>query len=325
MLTSRLTLTLSQASLGSSIRSSRIVLKSRDENRHGWCDENRFECGFEFKYVFESRFEGPFEYGCEYGLECVYTQSENAVSWLWEISREPANAIAKDARADCPLQCCSEQGNCKRTQRQFHHAIDANRTLDVGNTTNRYNGCRQGETSRIVAIREMRLESQGLGSKREIQLEVFVGAKRECLPKLVVWLKYDRIDDDAEDERNEKGLRDCFFPQYNANPGVSPLRRRTERQVRRDSCDKVHTVFTEGDAIHVLCAIVSFETARRRVVQTTSRVRCDSCERSVSSFQGCLFSDSGQSQFKREKFIRTGCLMMTGIERRGSHECNKPG
>ena len=61
------------------------------------------------------------------------------------------------------------------------------------------------------------------------------------------------------------------------------------------------------------------------VVQTSSRVRCDSCERSVSSFQGCLFSDSGQSQFKREQFIRTGCLIMTGIERWESHECNKPG
>ena len=101
--------------------------------------------------------------------------------------------------------------------------------------------------------------------------------------------------------------------------------RRTEREVRRDSCDKGHIVFTEGDDIHVLCAIVSFKTARRRVVQTSSRVMCDSCGRSVSSFQGCLFSDSGQSQFKREQFIRTGCLMMTGIERWESHECNKPG
>ena len=84
-------------------------------------------------------------------------------------------------------------------------------------------------------------------------------------------------------------------------------------------------VFTEGDDIHVRCAIVSFKKARLRVVQTSSRVMCDRCERSVSSFQGCLLSDSGQSQFKREQFIRTGCLMMTGIERWESHECNKPG
>ena len=73
---------------------------------------------------------------------------------------------------------------------------------------------------------------------KEIQLEVRVGAKRECLSKLVTRLKHDRIDDDAEDERNEEGLHDCFFPQYYANPGISPLRRRTERGVRRDSCDK---------------------------------------------------------------------------------------
>ena len=90
MLTSTLTLTLSQASLESLIRSSRIVLKSRDEYRDERCDENRYEnrleCGFEVNCVFEIRFEGRFEYGCEYGLECIYTQSENAVSLLWEIS-----------------------------------------------------------------------------------------------------------------------------------------------------------------------------------------------------------------------------------------------
>ena len=101
--------------------------------------------------------------------------------------------------------------------------------------------------------------------------------------------------------------------------------RRTEREVRRDSNDKVHMVFTEGDALHVLCAMVSFKTARRRVAQTSSRVMCDSCERSVSSFQGCLFSHSGQSQFKQEQSICAGCLMMTGIECWESHECNKPG
>ena len=86
---------------------------------------------------------------------------------------------------------------------------------------------------------------------REVQLEVRAGAKRECLSKLVARLKHDRIDDDAEDERNEEGLRDSFFPQYYANPEVSPLRRRTERAVRRDSCGKAHIVFTEDDDIHV--------------------------------------------------------------------------
>ena len=126
-------------------------------------------------------------------------------------------------------------------------------------------------------------------------------------------LKHDRIDDDAEDERNEEGLRDCLFPQYHANLGASSFMRRTEREVRRHSCDKVHIVFPEGDDVHVLCATVSFKTARRRVMQTSSRVMCDSCERSVSSVQSCLFSDSGQSQYKREQFICAGCLIMTGI------------
>ena len=73
-------------------------------------------------------------------------------------------------------------------------------------------------------------------------------------------MKHDRIDDDAEDERNEEGLRDCSFPQYYTNPEVSPLRSRTEREVRRDGCGKEHTVFTEGDDIHVLGAVVSFNS-----------------------------------------------------------------
>ena len=119
------------------------------------------------------------------------------------------------------------------------------------------------------------------GEAREIQPEA-LGAKRECLPKLGARMKHDRIDDDAEDERNEEGLRDCLFSQYYANPGVCPLRRRTEREVRQDSSGEVHIVFTEGNTIHLLYATVSFKTIRRRVVQTSSRVTCDSCGRSVS-------------------------------------------
>ena len=47
----------------SSIRSSRIVLTSRDEYCNERRDKNRLECGFEFKCVFGSRFEYGFEYG----------------------------------------------------------------------------------------------------------------------------------------------------------------------------------------------------------------------------------------------------------------------
>ena len=68
------------------IRSSTVVLRNLDE----CCDENRcenrFERGFEFKCVFESRIKGRFEYGFDCVVKCVYTQSENAVSELWEIS-----------------------------------------------------------------------------------------------------------------------------------------------------------------------------------------------------------------------------------------------
>ena len=109
-----------------------------------------------------------------------------------------------------------------------------------------------------------------------------LGAKRECLSKLEARLKHDRTDDDAEDERNEEVLCDCFFPQYIVSLGTSPTRRRTKCEVRRDSCD-----------------IVSFKTVRRRVVQSSSQVMCDSCRRAASavwriSSKNCSFAlDAG--------------------------------
>ena len=139
---------------------------------------------------------------------------------------------------------------------------------------------------------------------RAIQPEVS-GAKCECLSKVVVRMEHDRIDDGAEDKCNEEVLYDCFFWEC---PGASLMRRQTECEVRRHSC-----------------VIVSFKSVRRRVVQTRSRVMCDCCRRSVSAVEDCLFSDSGQSYFKREHFICAGCLMMVGIERWESHERNKPG
>ena len=199
--------------------------------------------------------------------------------------------------------CCSEQSKYKCRQRQLHHAVDG--TTDAVELT-------QVELCHLEKC-DLRIKDW---EAREIQLEVRVDAKHECLLKWVSRLKH---------ERNEEVLRDCLCPQYYTNPGVSPWRRRTERAVRRDSCGKVHIVFTEGDDVRVLGAIASFKTGRQRVVQTSSRVMCDSCERSVSAVQGCLFSDSGQSQFKREQFIRAGCLTLTGVERWEFHECNKLG
>ena len=229
------------------------MLKSRDEYRDDCRDENRFECGFEFKCVFESRFEGPFEYGCEYGLECVYNAERDCcVMALGDQSR----ADKRDCERMRVQICLSSVPRNKA----IASADSASSTTPLTRTTQ----LRCGEPRTVVTVAAKvkqvelwRLEKCDWRIKaweaREIQLEVRVGAKRECLSKLVVRLKHDRIDDDAEDERNEKGLRDCFFPKYYANPGVSPLRRRTERQVRRDSCDKVHIVFTEGAAVHVLC------------------------------------------------------------------------
>ena len=82
----------------------------------------------------------------------------------------------------------------------------------------------------------------------------------------------------------------------------------------KSSRDKGNIVFAEGDAIHVLCAIVSFKTARLWVVRVGSRVLCDNCRMSVPAAQGFSLSDSGQLRFMQEQFIRTGCLMTAGTD-----------
>ena len=89
---------------------------------------------------------------------------------------------------------------------------------------------------------------------RESHLGICVGAKREW----VVRLKLHCIGDDAEGERDEEVVCDCLFPQSKASPGASPWKR-TECEVRRDSFD-----VAESDAVHMMCALVSFKAAQRR-------------------------------------------------------------
>ena len=134
---------------------------------------------------------------------------------------------------------------------------------------------------------------------RESQLGVRAGAKRECWSEWAVRVKLDRIDDDAEDERDKAVMCDCFSSQCKVSPGSSPWRRRTKCEVRQDSCDKEHIVVAESDAIHMPCSVVSFQTARRRVVQKQFANR-GVCGWSVSAVQGWLCSDSGQLQERKQ-------------------------
>ena len=121
---------------------------------------------------------------------------------------------------------------------------------------------------------------------KPVSWEYVLVQTRECLSEWAVRVKVDRIDDDAEDEHDKEVMCDCFFPHCKASFGSSPRRRRTKCEVRRDTFDKQYIVVAESDAIHMQCSVVSFKTARRRVLQTSSRIVCDSCGRSVS-VQGC--------------------------------------
>ena len=101
------------------------------------------------------------------------------------------------------------KANASGRQRQFH-AVDANHT--VGKLRKVATDTAKEKQFELWQLETCDLRIKAWGA-RDIQLQVRVGAKRECLPKLGARLKHDRIDDDAEDERNKEGLRDCLSPQ----------------------------------------------------------------------------------------------------------------
>ena len=181
--------------------------------------------------------------------------------------------LREDACADCHTNVALDEANVRAD-------IASSTTVDACKTANICNGCRQDETVYYLWRMEkcdVRIKSR---EARDIQLEA-LGAARECRTKLVVRWKPARVDDDSKDELDEEVVLDaCFFPHRTASPGVSLLRRRTERNVLRDSRDKRGTQpFAEGDAIHVLCAIVTIKTVRLWMVRAGSQVVCDNCRR----------------------------------------------
>ena len=147
------------------IRSSRILLKSLDEYCDECCDENHYENRFgeslRVQVCLRESLRGSFRVWLRVCIQvCLHAQRECCVRAL-------GNQLGVD-KFDCkriPQQCCSGQNKCKCRQRQFHHAVDANHTVEVWKTTFSYNGCRQGKTSRIVAVGETRCDKQVLESK----------------------------------------------------------------------------------------------------------------------------------------------------------------
>ena len=114
--------------------------------------------------------------------------------------------LQEDARTSCPQQCCSGQRNAS--------ADSASSTTPLARTTQLKCGKPRAVTTDAAKVKQVevwQLAKRDAISKswkaRVIQLEVRVGAKRECLPKLGARLKHHRIGDDAEDERNEEVLR----------------------------------------------------------------------------------------------------------------------
>ena len=116
----------------------------------------------------------------------------------------------KDARADY-TSVARNKANTSADCASSTTLLRRTTLLICGKTANSCNGCRQGKTKVELWQLEkcdLRIEAWEAG---EIQLEVRVGAKRVFMPKLGARLKHDRIDDDAEDERNEKACAIAYF------------------------------------------------------------------------------------------------------------------
>ena len=154
-----------------------------------------------------------FEHGFKCVFKCVYTQNENAASEFLENQLRVDNRECETKHVQMVhTSVALNSSNVIADRAVFHtqptFARDAAKTklLELW----------QSETC-DVRINLRKARESGLG--------VRVGPKRECLSKWAVRLKLDRIDDDAEDERDEEVMCDCFFPQCKASLGASPLRK----------------------------------------------------------------------------------------------------
>ena len=114
--------------------------------------------------------------------------------------------------------------DCERMRVQIAHnrfaLNNSNSSTDSEVRGKRTTQLKRGK-SPTVAMRVAKLKQAEMWhlEKRDVRIKSWkarviqsgaLGAKRECLSKLVARLKHDRIDDDVEDERNAEVLCDSF-------------------------------------------------------------------------------------------------------------------
>ena len=113
---------------------------------------------------------------------------------------------------------------------------------------------------------------------------------------LVARLKYGRIIDDVEDECDEDiDLDDCW-------DGQSVI------------CERIISVCTKDDVIHVRCAIISFKIEQWLMIWIRSRFVCVSYQQSVFATQDLIISASDHSWFKYPVEMNGSYLVTTGTE-----------
>ena len=160
------------------------MLKFRDEYCDECCEENRYE----------NRFERGFEISSMastvYSSVCLHAERQCCVRVL-------GNQLSVD------------KWNFKRMRVQIAHTSVVLNTANTPLTRTTLLMCGKPRTIAIDAAKGKTSRTVAIG----LEAGMHVGAKRECLPKLGVRLKHDRIDDDAEYDRKEGVLRDCLLPQ----------------------------------------------------------------------------------------------------------------
>ena len=160
-----------------------------------------------------------------------------------------------------------EKRDCERMRVQVVHnrvaLNNSNASADSGVSGKQTTQLKRGKSLTVtMTLDKLKRAEFWQLEKRDVRIKSWkarviqsgaLGAKRECLSKLVARLKHDRSDDDADDVCNEEVLCDCFFLAYIVSHVVSPTRRRTKFEVP-DHMSRVKVANEQCPQFEVVCS-----------------------------------------------------------------------
>ena len=101
-------------------------------------------------------------------------------------------------------------------------------------------------------------------------------------------------------------MYDCFFPQCTASPGASPLRRRTDREVRRESCctrSSLSLVLNRLDSAYDIEELIE-RIGHETVAENLNNAVINSADKKLPSSEGIEFIWTVHCQAMTQKSLR---------------------